>query len=128
VSPEMRSGDVFGVSGADSGMPEADPAIHGRLLDAQGRCAHYRGPLDIVAIRFRCCGKYYACHACHDELESHASARWRRTHGAERVALCGACRAELTLAEYLSCGHRCPRCGAGFNPGCAGHRHLYFEL
>ncbi len=109
-------------------MTDKPPAVHGRLVDAQGRCAHYSGPLDIVAIRFPCCGKYYACHACHAELEPHPPERWSRADGDARVALCGACRAELTLGEYLGCEHRCPRCGAHFNPGCARHHALYFDL
>jgi uncharacterized CHY-type Zn-finger protein len=33
----------------------------------------------------------------------------------------------LTVHEYLSCGYHCPRCGAGFNPGCGKHAHFYFE-
>ncbi|MBI4512762.1 MAG: hypothetical protein HY702_01510 [Gemmatimonadetes bacterium] len=103
------------------------PRVHGRLVDAHTRCVHYDGPRDIVAIKFRCCGRYYACYSCHEELESHPAARWARGEFGERAVLCGACGAELTINAYLACGYRCPSCGAGFNPGCARHHPLYFE-
>jgi uncharacterized CHY-type Zn-finger protein len=41
--------------------------------------------------------------------------------------LCGACKNQLTILQYLACGHKCPFCGAAFNPNCAGHYHLYFD-
>src|SRR3954467_2097326 len=47
------------------------PPVHGRALDAQTRCAHWHSPLDIIAIKMRCCGAYYACRECHDELAGH---------------------------------------------------------
>jgi uncharacterized CHY-type Zn-finger protein len=42
--------------------------------------------------------------------------------------LCGACGYELTISEYLKCGFRCPLCESDFNPGCAKHYDLYFEM
>lgn len=44
-----------------------------------------------------------------------------------RAVLCGVCGHQLTVIEYLDCGSTCPACGTAFNPGCARHRHLYFE-
>lgn len=101
--------------------------VHGRLVDEQTRCIHYRSPLDIVAIKFKCCDRYYACYFCHQDLESHPPARWTREEFDRPAILCGACRAELRIEQYLSCGFACPSCGAPFNPGCANHYHLYFE-
>jgi len=103
-------------------------AVHGWLIDRETRCIHYHGELDIIAVKFKCCGRYYACSSCHEELESHAPARWGREEFGERAILCGACGAELTIRDYLSSGFACPSCRLPFNPGCARHYHLYFEV
>ncbi len=103
------------------------PDVAGVDLDAQTRCAHWRSPLDIVAIKMKCCGVYYACKDCHDALADHAIRVWPRREWNEKAVLCGACGAALTISEYLACGDRCPSCGAAFNPGCRHHRHFYFE-
>lgn len=95
-------------------------------MDARGRCAHYHGPHDIVAIRLPCCGRYYACHACHEELENHDAEPWTRGRFRSRAVLCGGCGAELSVAEYLASDFSCPRCDAAFNPRCARHHPLYF--
>jgi uncharacterized CHY-type Zn-finger protein len=42
------------------------PPIRGIELDAQTCCAHWYSPRDIVAIKMKCCGVYYACKDCHD--------------------------------------------------------------
>lgn len=100
--------------------------VHGVGVDDQTRCAHWHTPLDVIAMRFACCDRYYACHDCHKELENHASQVWPRERFAEPAVLCGICRAELSVDTYLSSGFACPECGAAFNPGCANHYHLYF--
>jgi len=45
-------------------------------IDPHTRCAHYHSALDIVAIRMACCGEYYACLHCHEELADHPSTPW----------------------------------------------------
>ena len=102
------------------------PTVHGLQLDPQTRCVHWHSALDIIAIRMKCCGRYYACRECHDALETHAAEVWPEADWDKPTVLCGACDHELTVAEYLACESRCPSCGAGFNPGCHKHRHLYF--
>lgn len=102
------------------------PPVHGLDLDPQTRCVHWRSPLDIVAIRMRCCGAYYACRDCHDALADHAAQVWPRAEWDQAAILCGACGRELSVSAYLASEDRCPSCGAGFNPGCKTHRHLYF--
>ena len=102
------------------------PTVHGLELDAQTRCAHWRSPLDIVAIRMWCCGAYYACRQCHDALADHPAQLWPPQAWDRPAVLCGACGGELSVRAYFACGHRCPRCAAPFNPGCDAHRHLYF--
>ena len=104
------------------------PQVHGRGVDEQTRCAHWHGPSDVIAIRFRCCGRYYACFECHSELESHDAQRWPAAGFSEAAVLCGVCRTELTISAYLDGGYACPSCGAAFNPGCSKHHHLYFEV
>lgn len=106
----------------------ASPAVRGVGVDAEGRCAHYGSALDVVSIRFRCCGRWYACHACHEALEGHERERWPPGELEERAVRCGACGRRLSIAAYLRASSRCPRCGAAFNPGCARHHPLYFEV
>jgi len=102
--------------------------VRGIEVDAQTRCAHYRSAADIVAIKMRCCGVYYACKDCHVALAGHAIAAWPRREWDAQAVLCGACRREMTIREYLDCESRCPGCGAEFNPGCRKHWHSYFEV
>src|SRR5580658_333870 len=102
--------------------------VHGLLLDEQTRCVHYHTALDIVAIQFRCCHRYYACHRCHAESEPHAVVRWGMADLGQPAVLCGACKSTLTIEDYLSGDFACLSCGSGFNPGCAMHYDLYFNL
>lgn len=102
--------------------------IRGVEVDAEGRCAHYRSPEDVVAIRLPCCGSLWACHACHAELADHDAKRWPASDFDQRAVLCSACGAELTIQEYLGSPTGCSRCGAAFNPRCERHHHLYFEV
>jgi uncharacterized CHY-type Zn-finger protein len=104
------------------------PVVHGIGVDPEGRCAHWHGPADIVAIRFPCCGRYFACHDCHEALAGHPAQRWARSAFDRTAVLCGACGAELPVGRYLDSASRCPECGAAFNPRCALHHHLYFEV
>jgi uncharacterized CHY-type Zn-finger protein len=103
------------------------PIVRGINLDAQTRCVHYRSVVDIVAIKMKCCGIYYACKDCHEALAGHAFAVWPRGEWDARAVLCGACGVEMTIREYLGCRAACPGCGAAFNPGCRVHHHFYFE-
>ena len=103
------------------------PVVRGVDLDSQTRCLHYRSSTDIVAIRMSCCGEYYACKDCHAALAGHDLKPWPAGSDDIAAAMCGACGAELTVREYLTCGDSCTRCGALFNSRCALHHHLYFE-
>jgi uncharacterized CHY-type Zn-finger protein len=103
------------------------PAVFGARLDPQTRCAHWRSPLDVIAIKLRCCGAYYACRQCHDELADHTAEVWPVAEWDQPAVLCGVCGGELSVRQYLDCGNLCPACGAAFNPGCRLHYHLYFE-
>lgn len=96
-------------------------------MDAETRCAHYHSPVDIVAIRMKCCGAYYACKDCHDALADHPIEVWLRGEREKKAVLCGACGSELTIAEYLAGGYRCAFCRAEFNPACRHHYRFYFE-
>jgi uncharacterized CHY-type Zn-finger protein len=108
-------------------IPNTSLEVRGVGLDAQARCVHYNSPLDIIAIRMRCCGIYYACKDCHDALADHPVEVWPIQEWDGRAVLCGACRNELTIAEYMASGYKCPACRSDFNPGCRGHYHFYFE-
>ncbi|MGH2757979.1 MAG: CHY zinc finger protein [Actinomycetota bacterium] len=102
--------------------------VYGSLLDDHTRCAHWNGPTDVIAIRFKCCDRYYPCFECHAEAESHNASRWGPDELDVEAVLCGVCRAELTIAAYLDSGSTCPSCGATFNPNCALHHEHYFDL
>jgi uncharacterized CHY-type Zn-finger protein len=103
------------------------PTVLGVGVDPQTRCDHYHSPVDIVAIRMKCCGAYFACRACHDALADHPAQVWPREAWDQVAILCGSCGDEMSIARYLACGDECPRCQARFNPGCRSHHHLYFE-
>ena len=113
----------------ESRAPEAPaPRVLGATVDDETRCIHYRTPLDVVAIKFACCGQYYPCHACHEEAADHEVRVWPRAAFGERAILCGVCRSELTIETYRApaAAPSCPSCGAAFNPRCALHADRYF--
>lgn len=107
--------------------------VFGQLVDDQSRCVHWHSPLDVVALKFKCCGLYFACVTCHAEAEAEAGQHEvRRYHVQQeptiKVALCGVCKLQMTFNQYSTAeGTKCPSCGAGFNPGCKSHYDLYFD-
>ncbi len=109
-------------------MPSQRPEVRGINLDAQTRCTHYRSQLDIVAIRMKCCGLYYACKDCHEALADHLIEVWPQSEWSQPAILCGACGTELSIEQYMAGGYKCPACGAAFNPGCRNHYQFYFEI
>ncbi|MFC5297111.1 CHY zinc finger protein [Brachybacterium tyrofermentans] len=107
-------------------MTRARPVVHGPTVDEQTRCIHYRTSLDVIAIRFACCGEYHPCHLCHEETADHSSRPWPAGSRGELAILCGVCWTEMRIDEYVA-AEDCPWCGAAFNPGCALHHPMYFE-
>lgn len=105
---------------------DGEPEVFGVGMDAQTRCAHYHQAVDIIAIKHYCCARYYPCHHCHEELADHPVMVWPGRLFDEPAVLCGICRCELGIGQYLGTD-RCPRCDARFNPGCKLHRGLYFS-
>jgi uncharacterized CHY-type Zn-finger protein len=103
------------------------PTVLGLNLDAQTRCAHWHSALDIVAMKMRCCGAWYACKDCHDALAGHPIRVWPTGEWDKPAVLCGACGGQMSVRSYLACGDRCPACAAPFTPGCRLHRRFYFE-
>lgn len=101
--------------------------VHGRVVDEQTRCAHYASELDVVAIQFFCCRRWYPCLRCHNEAESHEIVVWPREQRGRRALLCGVCQSTLSIADYLV-ADSCLVCAARFNPGCSLHHHVYFEM
>lgn len=102
--------------------------VHGVDVDPQTRCAHYGSDLDIIAIKLKCCGKWFPCFECHEALTDHEPGTWPLGQRNELAVLCGACGYQLSIGEYLDSGSSCPHCTSGFNPGCAKHYYLYFDL
>jgi len=101
--------------------------VRGIGVDAQTRCAHYNSPVDVIAIKMKCCRAYFACKECHDALADHQLEPWPHDKQAERAVLCGVCGAELTIANYLESATHCPMCNASFNPRCREHHEYYFS-
>jgi uncharacterized CHY-type Zn-finger protein len=104
------------------------PSVLGVNLDPQTRCEHYHGTHDIVAIKLKCCGTYYACKDCHEELAGHPITVWPESEWDLQAVLCGACGARLTILQYMQSDFHCPACRAQFNPRCRSHHHFYFQV
>lgn len=100
--------------------------IKGLLIDDETRCKHYHSPMDIVAIKFKCCNIFYPCYECHEVFEDHKVERWKVSEFKEEAILCGSCKKTLSIQEYIQTGH-CSHCKSLFNPKCSYHYHLYFE-
>lgn len=101
--------------------------IYGNILDDETRCSHYQSSLDVIAIKFKCCGRYYPCYQCHEEAAGHKAQVWEESEWDQTAILCGVCKTELTINEYMHSGNCCPKCNTGFNPKCSTHYHLYFQ-
>ncbi|MCS4594243.1 hypothetical protein KTJ89_14745 [Brevibacterium sediminis] len=102
------------------------PEVFGPTVDDHTRCVHYATELDIIAIRFACCNRYFPCHLCHSETAGHPAQQWSRERWNQPAILCGMCWTELTIETYKSVDE-CPECAATFNPRCAAHSDLYFD-
>src|SRR5690348_6812622 len=103
------------------------PLVLGVNADRETRCAHYHRPRDVVAIRMKCCDRYFACRQCHDALADHAVQLWPLAEWNARAVMCGACGTEMSIRDYLESSDACPSCNAPFNPACREHHLLYFE-
>jgi uncharacterized CHY-type Zn-finger protein len=107
-------------------MQLARPEVRGVDLDAQTRCAHCRTAHDVIAIRMKCCGVYYACKECHEALAGHPIEVWPQAEWNQPAVLCGACANEMSINSYMASGNSCPNCRTLFNPGCRKHYGFYF--
>lgn len=101
--------------------------IYGIDVDERTRCFHYKTDLDIIAIKFRCCGKWFPCYECHAAISDHDPQVWPAEEFDANAVLCGECGLRLSINEYFECGSACPQCESRFNPNCASHYHLYFQ-
>ena len=101
--------------------------VHGKPIDDATRCVHYHSPLDVIAIKFKCCGKYYPCYQCHEEEAGHKAQTWKIDEWDTPAVLCGLCKTELSIEQYMHSRNHCPHCRAAFNPNCSKHYDLYFD-
>lgn len=124
--PEVSTASPRRGRSADHPTEVGATTVHGLLVDDQTRCEHYRGPLDVIALKFACCGEWYPCHLCHVELADHEMRQWSTRDRATQAVLCGVCGSLLRIDAYLETSE-CPTCAAGFNPGCRLHHDLYFD-
>ena len=102
--------------------------VKGKVMDDENRCVHYHSLLDVIAIKFKCCGEYYPCYQCHEEEAGHAPELWKKEEWNTKAILCGQCKNEITIHQYIQSGNHCPCCNAAFNAGCRNHYHLYFDV
>ncbi|MWV42779.1 hypothetical protein GRF59_03990 [Paenibacillus sp. HJL G12] len=100
--------------------------IYGAVIDNETRCVHYHTEKDIIAIKFKCCNRYYPCYKCHEEQADHDIKRWPQEQFDEWAILCGSCHTELTIRQYMNTTC-CPQCKASFNERCTAHYPIYFE-
>jgi len=100
--------------------------IYGHIVDNQTRCKHYYSEEDIVAIKFKCCNKYYPCYKCHEECENHDISVWNKEEFDELAIVCGICGTNHTINQYLNTNN-CISCRSIFNEGCKNHYHFYFK-
>lgn len=124
--PEVSTASTHGGRCADRPATIGTTTVHGLLVDGQTRCEHYDGPLDVIAMRFACCGDWYPCHLCHAALAGHGARRWPTASRSAKAVLCGVCGSSLSIEAYLDVS-ACPTCAAVFNPGCRLHHDLYFD-
>ncbi|MFI8687791.1 CHY zinc finger protein [Rossellomorea sp. NPDC077527] len=108
-------------------MTEKLITVSGVEVDSKTKCKHYRSSKDIIAIKFKCCDTYYPCHSCHEEVTDHAPILWSPEEWNTKAVLCGECKNELTILQYMNCQSVCPHCQSSFNPGCQNHYHMYFQ-
>ncbi len=101
--------------------------IKGKTIDDLTRCEHYHSPLDIIAIKFKCCNEYYPCYYCHQGTSDHLVQVWKKNEHSTKAIFCGICKHEMTIKQYLTCDNKCPFCNNKFNPNCSNHYHFYFE-
>lgn len=95
-------------------------------MTKDGRCPHYKSPLDVVGFRFACCEGAWACRECHDEAADHDTQPWLRDDPRPAV-LCGSCGFAMTAKAYLAReAEQCPCCDHPWNPGCRDHEDRYF--
>ncbi len=100
--------------------------VYGSVVDSETRCTHYYSEKDIIAIKFKCCNRYYPCYKCHEEHADHNIERWPRQQFDDFAILCGSCHTELTIHQYMDTAN-CPHCQASFNEGCSAHYPIYFD-
>ncbi len=102
--------------------------MKGKITDEFSRCIHFHSSLDVIAIKFKCCNEYYPCYNCHEEEADHEHEAWNKNEFDSKAVLCGICKNEMTITEYLASGNQCPFCHVAFNPNCNKHYYLYFEV
>lgn len=102
--------------------------VKGKMIDDETRCVHYHSEQDIIAIKFKCCKTYYPCYYCHEETVDHQPEKWAVKDFDTAAILCGKCKSELPINEYLKCNNQCPVCKSEFNVHCKNHHHFYFDI
>ncbi len=102
--------------------------VNGSKVDNETRCTHYHSDLDVIAIKFKCCQTYYSCFFCHEESVAHVPEIWKREEFDTFAILCGVCKTEMSINQYLNCAAQCPNCLVRFNPKCSNHYHFYFDV
>jgi uncharacterized CHY-type Zn-finger protein len=75
--------------------------VFGVDVDAETRCAHWNSELDIIAIKFKCCGRWFPCLGCHKAVADHDAIVWPAGERDSKAVLCGACGHQLSIDEYF---------------------------
>lgn len=103
--------------------------IYGEWIDRNTRCKHWNLELDVIALKFKCCDRYYPCYLCHAENVEHEACRWLGQElSLVPMVVCGVCYHQYTYMEYSNTGYTCVNCLSNFNPKCSLHTEHYVDI
>ena len=81
--------------------------VYGKVIDDNTRCEHYHSALDIIAIKFKCCDKYYPCYQCHEQTADHAAQTWNKNEWDTKAILCGICKSFFVFSPISNLAMVC---------------------
>lgn len=112
-------------------QPPMNQLVRGFPIDNETRCIHWKGPNDIIALKFKCCPTvFFPCYTCHNVATTHKIEKFDLNIDYNvKCILCGHCKSQLTFKQYTTFQNdlQCPMCKHKFNQSCKLHYNLYFN-
>ncbi|SQA00231.1 zinc finger protein [Staphylococcus aureus] len=103
------------------------PKVYGSLIDTETRCRIILPKKILLQLNLNVVINTIHAISAIMSLKKHAIKRWSEPSFNEKAILCGVCKHELTINEYMMV-ERCPNCQSRFNNRCKYHYHIYFEI